>query len=59
MHPGLTQTDFGKNAIKSTADTQSMQNRNREGMPAADSPDYIAERILETIRTGEAEVRAH
>ena len=59
MLPGLTETDFGKNAVKTDAQAQQMQSRSREGMPAADSAEYIAGRILETITSGRAEVLAH
>ena len=59
MLPGLTDTDFGKNAIKSDEVAKGMESRNRDNMPQADSPEYIAKRILDTLRSGDAEVHAH
>jgi len=59
MHPTLTETDFGKNAVKSDAVARGMSSRTREGMPPPDSAEHVAERILLTIGTGDAEVCAH
>ena len=55
MLPALTATDFGEKAIKSDAAAQSLSSRNRPGMPAPDSAEYIAGRIKQAIETGEAE----
>jgi short-subunit dehydrogenase len=59
MLPGLTATDFGKNAMKTDATRPSMPSSSTGTMPTADTPDYIAERIMETITSGRAEVLAH
>jgi short-subunit dehydrogenase len=59
MLPALTDTNFGVNARKASAREKSMESRNRTGMPGADSPEYIAERVLYAIESGEAEVLAH
>jgi short-subunit dehydrogenase len=59
VHPTLTLTDFGKNAVKTDAVAEGMQSRNRPNMPTADTAEYIAERILLTIETGRAEMYAH
>ncbi|MDB5258870.1 MAG: Short-chain dehydrogenase/reductase [Candidatus Taylorbacteria bacterium] len=59
MHPTLTETDFGKNAIKSDEVAAGMESRNREGMPAADTAEQVAERIVLAIESGKAEVYAH
>ncbi|HEU0050749.1 MAG TPA: SDR family NAD(P)-dependent oxidoreductase [Patescibacteria group bacterium] len=59
MLPGMTATDFGKNAIKSDESGQQMAPRSREHLLKPDSPEFIAERILYTIESGEAEVLAH
>jgi short-subunit dehydrogenase len=59
MLPGMTETDFGKHAIKSDVAGEGMQSRNRENMPKADSPEYIAERIKTAIESGAAETTAH
>ncbi|MEO5645926.1 MAG: SDR family oxidoreductase [Candidatus Paceibacterota bacterium] len=58
MHPGLTATEFGKNSHKSETAVQDMSERFK-GMPEADTAEYIAERILLAIETGDAEVMAH
>jgi short-subunit dehydrogenase len=55
MHPGLTDTNFGENSIK-VADATPF---NREGMPPADTAEFIAERILHAIESERAEVMAH
>ncbi len=46
MHPRLTQTDFGKNAINSRPDVSHMR---------ADTAEAVAEKILELIKSEEAE----
>lgn len=53
VYPGLTDTQFGANAIRSD---ESMVSRNREGMPGADSPEHVAERIAYALESGDAEV---
>ncbi len=59
MHPGLTETEFGKNAIRSEAVGESLNSRVREGMPTPDTAEYIAGRILNAIESKRAEVMAH
>ncbi len=59
MLPGMTDTDFGKNALKSDAVAKAMESRTRVGMPTPDSPEYIAGRVKHAIETGEAETLAH
>ena len=59
MHPTMTLTDFGKNAIKSDEVAQQMQSRRREGMPEPDTAEYVAKRIALAIESGRAEVYAH
>ncbi|MFH1676828.1 MAG: SDR family NAD(P)-dependent oxidoreductase [bacterium] len=59
VHPGMTATDFGKNAIKMEPKANAMESRHREGMPEPDSAEHVAGRILLAIETGEAEVFAH
>lgn len=53
VYPGLTDTEFGQNAVRSD---NSMVSRNRDGMPGADSPEFVAERILYALESGEPEV---
>jgi short-subunit dehydrogenase len=57
--PGMTDTDFGKNAIKSDAVAEEMQSRSREHMPTPDSPEHVAERIKSAIESEAAETTAH
>jgi NAD(P)-dependent dehydrogenase (short-subunit alcohol dehydrogenase family) len=59
VHPGMTDTNFGRNAIKSDSVARGMESRRREGMPEPDSPEYVAGRILLAIETEQAEVYAH
>ncbi len=58
MHPGLTATEFGKNAHKDEAAAESMASMIKN-MPEADSAEFIAERILHAIESGRAEIIAH
>jgi short-subunit dehydrogenase len=53
VYPGLTDTDFGKNAVRTD---ESMVSRNRAGLPGADSPEHVAERIAYALESGDAEV---
>jgi len=53
VYPGLTDTDFGKNAIRTD---ESMVSRDRAGMPGADSPELVAGRIAYALESGDAEV---
>lgn len=59
MLPGLTDTDFGKNAVKADNVARTMDSRNRPAMPNADTAEQVAERIAYTIETGDAEVTVH
>jgi short-subunit dehydrogenase len=52
MLPGMTATDFIKNAISY------QPNPERQGGMPSDSPEHVAEKILEAVRTEEAEVYA-
>lgn len=56
MLPAMTDTDFGKNAVKSDTVAQTLQSRSREGMPKPDSAEAVAKRIVTAIETGQAEV---
>jgi short-subunit dehydrogenase len=53
VYPGLTDTDFRNNAIKTKAEF--MPGRSRT-MPIADPPEKVADRILQVLESGEAEV---
>jgi short-subunit dehydrogenase len=56
MLPGLTATEFGKNAIKSG---ESFTRPGGASMPQADSAEHVADRILLAIENEKAEVYAH
>jgi short-subunit dehydrogenase len=57
MHPGLTDTGFGKNSIKSQGSEDFPFSR--QNMPEADSAEHVAQRILHAIESEKAEVVAH
>jgi len=42
MHPGLTDTDFGKNSVKDDEASKMLQSRFREGMPQPDTAEVAA-----------------
>lgn len=55
VYPYITKTNFHKNLLNNS--TWDMQ---REGdMPEFDTPEHVAEKILEAIETGKAEIFAH
>lgn len=53
VYPGMTATDFSSNLANGPRENQS-----RPGGMQADSAEYVAEKILETIQSEEAEVYA-
>jgi short-subunit dehydrogenase len=57
IYPYITATDFEKNTLKS----KRIQSQNEEGdwQVKADPPELIAEKVLEAIETGKAELFAH
>lgn len=55
VYPDLTGTNFGANLIASD-ETKTAMKAFFKNLPPADSPEYVAEKILEAIVTGEAEV---
>lgn len=54
-HPDLTDTNFGNNLI-ATDETKSVMGEFFASLPPADSPELVAEKILEAIDSKEAEV---
>ena len=52
MYPGVTATDFADNSIKSE------QRSRTSGFMTPETPEAVAEKILEAVQTGEAEVYA-
>ena len=57
MYPFITLTDFEKNTIKATPGEEWTPEENGRFKP--DSAEYAAEKIVEAIETGKAEVLAH
>lgn len=56
MHPGLTATDFGKNALVShPGGRPTMPPGSRTGMPTPDTVEMVAAKILETAQNEPAE----
>lgn len=56
VYPYITDTDFEKNTIKEIEN--SMEEENGD-LPPVDSAEYVAEKILEVIKSGKAEQLAH
>lgn len=57
VYPYITMTNFEENTLKS----ESLENGHWEDrdIPGGDSPEYVAEKIVEAIITGKAEIFAH
>jgi len=57
VHPYITDTEFFKNVIKedSASSTGTAEEEIERNMPSADTPEKVAEYILETIKSGVAE----
>ena len=55
VYPYITKTQFHKNLLNGN----SWEMQENEHMPPFDTPEHVAEKILEAIQTGEAEVFAH
>lgn len=56
MFPTLTETNFGKNAVKTDTLAEQMAPRSRPDRPSPDSAEFIAERIKFAIESGKAEI---
>lgn len=54
--PGLTDTDFGKHAVKVDSMGRSLEERTRPPAPHAESAEQVAERIIRALESGEAEM---
>ena len=60
VYPYITLTEFEKNTIKATGDNRSGDNREQGSSPfPGDTADYVAQKILDGIESGEAEIFAH
>lgn len=57
VYPYVTNTDFGKN-VMGGARYETPTDRDST-LPPADPPQYIAQKVIEAIQTGEAEILAH
>ncbi|VVB70280.1 L-rhamnose 1-dehydrogenase (NADP(+)) [uncultured archaeon] len=51
VYPYITNTNFGKNALR-----ESVVNMTQREVPQGDAPELVAQKILEGIQTGEAEI---
>ena len=59
-YPNITLTDFEKNTIKDASTQQWEENSEaQEEWAKADISEYIAQRIVEGIENGKAEIFAH
>jgi short-subunit dehydrogenase len=60
VYPYITLTDFEKNTIKDAAlQRQEETTESLEAFSKADSPEYTAQRIVDGIESGEAEIFGH
>lgn len=54
IRPKLVETDFGKHAVHPEPDT--LRDRNNPSAPPMDTPEFVAEKIVELLRSGDAEM---
>jgi short-subunit dehydrogenase len=59
VYPYMTLTDFEKNTIKGIEENQAEPEEDRGTLQPADTPEYLAQKILEGIESNEAEIFAH
>jgi short-subunit dehydrogenase len=60
IYPYITATDFEKNTIKDSRKIEEEQEENYNAqLPPADSSEYIAQKILSAVISGQAEICAH
>ncbi len=57
VYPYITQTDFEKNTLKD--DLEEDRREWDKNIPTRDTPEYVADKILEVIKSGKAEIFAH
>jgi len=55
----MTLTDFEKNTIKDTEENQAEPEEGRGTWRPPDSPEYLAQKILEGIENNDPEIFAH
>jgi len=58
VYPYMTLTEFEKNTIKAPS-LLNQEEQEETGRPPLDTAEYVAQKILEGIETGEAEIFAH
>ncbi len=54
LRPKLVETDFGKHAIHPEPDA--LRDRNNPSAPPMDTADFVAEKLVELLRSGDAEM---
>lgn len=59
VYPYMTLTDFEKNTIKDTEENQPEPEEDRKTLRPPDTPEYLAQKILEGIENNDAEIFAH
>jgi len=59
IYPYITDTDFEKNTLRAEDMPVWQPEENDRELPPPDSAEYVAEKILEAIKSGEAEIFAH
>ncbi len=59
VYPYITKTEFSKNAMRTSSEFTQPRRSVNSDLPEFDNPELIAEKILEAIKTGAAEVYAH
>lgn len=59
VYPYITKTDFEKNTMKGTVKSEKSPRDEDDLFEKADEPEYVAEKIIEAIETGDAEIYAH
>ncbi len=58
VYPYITATDFEKNTLKTLRKKDEEEGGNFE-LPPGDPPEFVAELILDAVKTGKAEIVAH
>ncbi len=59
VYPYITKTDFEKNTIKGTVKLEKNPRDEKDLFEKADEPEYVAEKIVDAIEAGDAEIYAH
>jgi short-subunit dehydrogenase len=57
VYPYITKTNFEKNTIG--GDENIMDEENRGDLPPFDTAEFVAEKILEVLKSGEAQLYVH